>query len=105
MKMKFENRGFAKISNNTSELERGPNLSRPRRDFCCLSRDETLKLRDTRLQKPKIGKYKKDNNTLEYGLYQARLLRYFYSKITLAKIILANEAVAVMNLLHQHNAL
>ena len=32
-------------------------------------RDETLKLRDTRLHKPKIRKYKNDSNTLEYGLY------------------------------------
>ena len=30
---------------------------------------ETLKLRDTRLHKPKIRKYKNDSNTLEYGLY------------------------------------
>ena len=37
--------------------------------------NETLKLRDTRLHKPKIRKYKNDSNTLEYGLYLAKLLK------------------------------
>ena len=45
-----------------TQMRRDIIASRPRRD-------ETLKLRDTRLHWPKITKYKNDSNTLEYGFY------------------------------------
>ena len=65
---------------NEPELERGPNLPRPRRDIIASRprrdiiasrprRDFKVTRHETRLHKPKVRKYINDSNTLEYGLY------------------------------------